>query len=739
MAEIPGMERAAPASQPVVDPIPSATIDPPAGFLVRIATAIGTQPHRVSHVSSRVENDATRAPWPVVMERRSRAVGLRVHAVEAGLADLPALVGPRSALAAWDDRRQEWVAVVSAGGGELELIGPSESGLEVTPAEIGERLGCGDDHPRTWVVVEPTLAEAVSEPDHELTPIRRLLSLVRGDRADLATIVVYAVFVGLLSLATPIAVQQLVNSVAFGGLVQPVVVLALLLMVGLGFAAVLSTLQAWAVEIIQRRVFVRACIDLAERLPRVEIGAFGNRHAPEVVNRFFDLVTLQKTGATLLMAGTAVLLQTVTGLMILSFYHPLMFGFSLFLIAGIAFVVGVLGRGATRSAIGESVAKYELGGWMEELVRTPALFRSRAGRRHAARRADELATAWVDARQRHFRIVLRQIAASLGLQVIAHASVLALGGFLVVSGQLTLGQLVASEIIVGAVVAAFARLGKLLESWYDLLAAVDKVGVLLDLPLERLDGSVPPPADGPAVVEARGVEIESEAAIGGSLISLHVEAGERLGLAGPSGSGKSSLLDVLCGLRRPRRGTVLFDGEDVELLHLESFREQAMLLRDVEIHTGSIIDNVRVARPSASIVEVETALARVGLASAIERLPQGYRTNLGPDGRPLSSGHARQLMLARALVARPRLLAVDYEMMHFDSESGRRVMEVLFDRSAPWSLILVSHDADWLARCDRVIEMPRVAAEHTPTIGSRERDEEAFVRTDGEPGSEHSA
>jgi len=335
--------------------------------------------------------------------------------------------------------------------------------------------------------------------------------------------------------------------------------------------------------------------------------------------------------------------------------------------------------------------------------------------------------------------VLRQIAAALGLQVVANAAVLALGGFLVVSGQLTLGQLVASEIIVAAVVAAFARVGKLLESWYDLLAAVDKVGVLLDLPLERLDGSVPASADGPAVVEAREVEIESEAARGGPLVSLHVEAGEWLGLAGPSGSGKSALLDVLCGLRRSRRGTVLFDGEDVELLHLEGLREQAMLLRDIEIHTGSILDNVRVARPSASIVEVETALARVGLADVIERLPEGYRTKLGPSGRPLSSGHARQLMLARALVARPRLLAVDDEMAHFDSEAAERVMEVLFDRAAPWSLIVVSHDDEWLARCDRVIEMPR-APRGRPEPGSPAALEPAGpTPTSGELGSEQSA
>jgi len=155
------------------------------------------------------------------------------------------------------------------------------------------------------------------------------------------------------------------------------------------------------------------------------------------------------------------------------------------LIVCIAIVVGVLGRGAIASAIGESSAKYELGDWMEQIVRHPDAFSDRDGRVHAARQADALATKWIVARKRHFRIILRQVAAAVGLQVLASAAVLGLGGMLVVQGQLTLGQLVASELIVASVVAAFARLGKMLESAYDLLAATDKVGVLLDLPLEQ--------------------------------------------------------------------------------------------------------------------------------------------------------------------------------------------------------------------------------------------------------------
>lgn len=470
--------------------------EPPVGLLMRVASAIDTtfiaRPvERVATVLA--ANEGVDEPWSLTVAARCRAAGLRTRTVEAHPRELATLLGRRAAVA-WFDPVSGWAAVVRDRADRLKVIRPHEPDRRVSPLDLELEAGLASNEPATLVVVEPTLEAAVDR-SGGMTPARRLAALLSADRADLVTVLIYAVFVGLLTLATPIAVQQLVNSVALGGLVQPVVVLAFLLLLGLAFAGLLTVLQTVAVELIQRRIFVRACADLAHRLPRVAPDAFGDRHAPEVVNRFFDLAQIQKSGATLLMGGTSLILQTVAGLTILSFYHPLMLGFSVLLILSIAFVVGVLGRGATRSAIAESSAKYELGAWMEQIVLTPEVFRSRAGRAHAGRTADALAAAWIDARKRHFRIVLRQVGASVGLQVGASTAVLALGGFLVVAGQLTLGQLVASELIVAAVVAAFARLGKLLESAYDLLAAVDKVGVLLDLPLEEIEGDGNEPAD----------------------------------------------------------------------------------------------------------------------------------------------------------------------------------------------------------------------------------------------------
>ena len=298
---------------------------------------------------------------------------------------------------------------------------------------------------------------------------------------------VFALLVGVLALAMPVAVEALVNTVAFGRYLQPVVVLAILLFTFLAFAAAMRALITFIVEILQRRLFVRVVEDLAYRLPRVQQQSFDHVHGPELVNRFFDVVTVQKTIAALLLDGIAIVLQTVIGMAVLAFYHPFLIGFDVVLLLLIAFIIFVLGRGAVRTAVQESKAKYAVGAWLEELARHHTAFKLHAGTQFALDRADQLAVNWLEYRRDHFRIVMRQILFALGLQALAATALLGLGGWLVILGELTLGQLVAAELIVMMIVGSFAKLGKYIESFYDLLASVDKLGYLFDLPTESHD------------------------------------------------------------------------------------------------------------------------------------------------------------------------------------------------------------------------------------------------------------
>lgn len=538
-------------------------------------------------------------------------------------------------------------------------------------------------------------------------PIRRLLALLRCERRDLWVVVIYSVGVGLLSLAVPLAAQALVNTIAFGSLIQPLVALTLLALLALAFASTLNALRVWTVELIQQRLFVRVASDVTHRLLRARIEAFDRLHGPELVNRFFDVVTVQKAGALLLMDGLSLVMQTLVGLVLLAVYHPFLLAFDLILLAAMAFIVFVLGRRSIKTAIVESKAKYKVAAWLEEVAEHPPAFRNAAGSQYALEVSDRLTSSYVESRREHFRIVLRQVIGSLALQALASAALLGIGGFLVIERQLTLGQLVAAELIVTAVVGGFSKFGKKFETYYDLLAAIDKLGQLIDLPLEREGGFEAGWKDEGARIDLRDVAFRHEGAPGAALsgASAVIEAGERVGLIGPGGAGKSTLLELIAGLREQQQGVVLFNGVDTRELSLDSLRDRVLMVQQASVFTGTVLENVTAGR-SISIDEVRRALVEAELLDEILALPRGLQTPLMAGGKPLTASQEARLMLARAFAGRPAVLLLDDALLRIDdADLRRRLAERLFDPDAPWTLICVTENPELLSRCDRVLAL----------------------------------
>ena len=306
------------------------------------------------------------------------------------------------------------------------------------------------------------------------------------------------------------------------------------------------------------------------------------------------------------------------------------------------------------------------------------------------------------------QILIRQVLGSFALQAIASSALLGIGGFLVIDRQLTLGQLVASELVVTLMMSAFTKFGKQLEVFYDLSAAIDKLGDLIDLPLERAGGEATLAGSGALGIEMRDVEVRYADGTRAALGVRHwsVAPGEHVGVTGPNGSGKSTLADVLFGLRTTTAGAVRVDGVDVRDLPLTSLRTAVGLVRGVELFPGTVLDNVRLGRPSVSHADVTAALAAVGLLDELLRLPQGLDTILNPHGRPLSFRQACRLMIARAVVARPRLLVIDGALDTIDQPDERaRLDAIVFDPTAPWTVVCITERPDVLARCSRVVRL----------------------------------
>lgn len=543
---------------------------------------------------------------------------------------------------------------------------------------------------------------------HNIHPWTRLRNFISPESSDMWIVVVYSLAIGLVSLVLPVATQAMVNTIAFGTLVQPLVALTILVFIALMFNTVMNAYRLWVVEVMQRRIFVRIAGDSTLRLVEVRPEAFDRFHGPELVNRFLDVVTVQKAASTLLVDGLSVAFQTLIGMALLAIYHPFLLVFDVVLILFIAFVLFPMSAGAIPTAIRESKAKYAVVAWLEEIARHQLAFKTRAGSIFGMEKTNGLVVTYLTYRAKHFRILLRQVLGMYTVQALAFSILLGGGGWLVINRQLTLGQLVAAEIVVALVVSGFTKFGKHLETFYDLMAAIDKLGYLEDLPTERTTGEPLPRPNLGASLRVHQVSMgfdEKKRLL--EAVNWDIPAGARVGVVGPTGSGKSTLLDLIYALREPADGFLEIDGRDYRDVRLADLRAHIAIVRQPEIFDGTILDNLRLGlEHELDSLQAREALAEVGLLSDILAFPHGVQTHLSTGGQPLSPGQRVQLEIARALLRQPRLLILDECLDHLDDLPMREELyNRLFDRTRPWTLIVTSQSPEILGRCDSVFEL----------------------------------
>ncbi len=530
----------------------------------------------------------------------------------------------------------------------LRLVTPE--GTTAVDADGLARFATADGGVQLLVIERPGLAGA--DADEHASPLQRLWSLVKLERRDVGIVIAFGVIVSVLALATPLAVQVLVSSIATSALLQPLVVVSVLLGAALTAGGALRVLQLVVVEVLQRRVFVRLVGDLAWRLPRVAFAERETQDTTKLVNRFFDVVTVQKVLSSLLLDGVMLVLELAIGLALLAVYSPLLLAVSIALLLGVVVVVFVFGIGGVSSSVDESYAKHDVAAWLEELVRHPTLFRGGSARRFGAQRADVSTRRYLLARQGQFRVLLRQAIGGFSLQVVAAVGLLAVGGWLVVQGRLTLGQLTAAELVVTAITWGLIKLHKQIEAAYDLLAALDKIGHLVDLETERDDGMAVVP--GALSVSFEGVGFDDDDGV--AAVSMQVAAGEIVAVLDQDSHRATRLANTMFGLQKPSRGRVLIGGDDVRTLSLPSLRERVQLARQPEIFEGTVGENLRAGH---TLVDSRALLAALKVVELDQFFVQGLEQRLVPGSQLLTPTVGRRLMIARALVADAGLIVLD--------------------------------------------------------------------------------
>jgi ABC-type bacteriocin/lantibiotic exporter with double-glycine peptidase domain len=358
-------------------------------------------------------------------------------------------------------------------------------------------------------------------------------------------------------------------------------------------------------------------------------------------------------------------------------------------------MVLTLGVGAINSSIRESDAKYEVVTWLQDVARVPVLFKSERGDSFALERADQLVSNYVSWRAKHFRVLLRQVIGAMSLQVIASTMLLGLGGWLVIKQQLTLGQLVAAELVLGTVLTGVTKLGGYLEKFYELCASVAKLDALFDVPYEKLSGSFFSPGSEPARLQISNLTVGRSLTDAPLLsgVSLTIEPGEKVAIQGQNGSGKSTLANVIYRLENPKSGRIEIDGHDVREVHPLELRSEIALVRDLDFFHGSIEQNIALSKAPVPTARVREALRMAGVLEDVYALPNGLQTILKGQAEPLSRGQAVRLVIARAILMEPRLIIIDGMLDGIDDSTVGQLLSELTGPRAPWSLLVLTHES----------------------------------------------
>ncbi len=546
--------------------------------------------------------------------------------------------------------------------------------------------------------------------ERKLTPVDRFWRVLKPDKAEIWNVYIYAIFNGLVYLAVPLGIQAIVNLIQGGQISTSLLILVLFVVLGLCISGVFQVLQLRITENIQQKIFARASFEFAYRIPRIKMEELYRHYAPELMNRFFDTISLQKGLSKILIDFSTASLQVFFALILLSLYHPFFILFSLILILLVGFIFRFTAKRGLVTSITESKHKYAMAHWLEELARTAQTFKLSTNSNLSLIRTDNHLGAYLSAREKHFRILIQQYGLMIGFKVVVAAGLLALGGVLVINQQMNIGQFVAAEIIILYVLSSVEKLVLSLETIYDILTSLEKIGQVTDLELESSEG-----LDLTQVCQEAGIDVElqevnftypdqSQPAL--IDLSLSISAGEKVAISGSNGSGKSSLLNILAGLYDVQSGIIAYNGLPKGNININSLRTIiGHCLSDEQLFNGTVFENIAMGQKHVSFNEVRTIAEKLRLDAFIKTLPNGFNTVLDPQGKRLPRSIIQKLLLARSVVGQPKLLLLEDFLKPFDYQEQKSLIEFLTAKENGWTLVAVTSQPDLIERCDAVVLM----------------------------------
>lgn len=538
------------------------------------------------------------------------------------------------------------------------------------------------------------------------SPFRLLVDLVELEAQDIGLLIGYGILVSIFSLSVPLAVDLLVTTIAAGTITLPLIVVAVALTVLLAVSGVFSIVQLYVAELIERRIFVRITCQAASNLWETDVREFEHTNVLSLLNRFFDVVNVQKVFTKLTLDTITAALSIIVGLVFMAIFSSLLWGLTTLLVLLTIALIVIAGYGGVRTNLAESDAKYALADALDEVGVNIISYKALSTAQHIVDRFDLPLQRWLSNRKAHFRIIVRQQIVATVLRIVMIVTILLVGGLLVIDRQISLGQLVASEIIILLFLSSIENIIKQIPSFFTLLTSLSKLEQLTSLRHE-FNGNVPFLLDGkPGGLKVEFIEVKFSYKPNVPLlrsVNLKIMPSERVCIVGTSGTGKSTLALMMLGFIQPEYGSIFINDYDSRLLDRSTYRHHIGYIKTSdEIINGTILDNIVWGRTHLSQEDIRWALNVAMLDRWLEDTEKGLLTPVGPRGENLSTGQIRRIMIARAIVHRPQLLIIDEGFNGIEDNIKLQIAKQLYDKANAWTVVTISHDPEIVAEAEKV-------------------------------------
>ncbi len=541
--------------------------------------------------------------------------------------------------------------------------------------------------------------------------LNRLIKLLKLEKKDLYQVVYYSIFAGFVSLSLPLGIQAIINLIQGGVVSTSWIVLVVIVISGVIILGYFQILQLRITENIQQKLFVRASFDFAYRFPKFKYSSYYKDHLPELSNRFFDILTIQKGLTKLILDYSAAVLQIFFGLILLSLYHPFFIAFSVLLFFLLYFIIIFSFSEGLSTSMKESSYKYKVAGWLQQIAQNYITFKNDSSLAYAININDKYSDKYLHFREKHFKVILRQYKQMVAFKVLITASLLLIGGFLVLNQQMNIGQFVAAEIIIILIISSVEKLIVGLEVMYDVLTSFEKIGLVTDLELDIDDtDNLFEPEDGTLKINLQKINYRYPDATNFVLsdINLTINKKDTIYIEGINGSGKSTLMRIIAGLLEPTRGLFYVNEDNIRKINLESYRSMVgAVIPGQSLFEGTIYENMTLNDPNISKELLNQVSEALFIRDFVKKHPEGYYAPVYPDGKYISSSLAQKIILARVILKKPKILILEEPLDYLDFEQENSVIDYLTDPKHDWILLVTSRNNYWKTKTNRVITLDK--------------------------------